>query len=107
MQQRLQRYFAVETLRNPGYASRDYALYLLHIEHRADAALQIAWINWQSQREPEDAAIVLEAAAQRVGTGEETRAIQHWQQQTRLEDLRLTAVANAINTRAGMIANAP
>ena len=58
----LSEYFKVQRYRNPEFASRDYAEYLLTIDDNPMAALSAALANWQTQREPADTALVLRAS---------------------------------------------
>src|SRR5690606_36720361 len=95
LHENLRNYFSVAILRDADYASRDHALYLLHVENNAAAALDAAWKNWNTQREPDDALVVLEAAAAAGKSNEAVRTVALWQQRTHLEDVRIdTALAN-------------
>jgi len=49
-------------LRGDFKVTRDYARFLLDVDQDSKAALQAAIENWQTQREPADAVIVLRAA---------------------------------------------
>jgi len=51
-----------------------------------DAALHVAAANWSTQREPEDAMMVLQAASN--AKPEASVAVLSWLQQTGLEDVR-------------------
>lgn len=93
MAQRLQRYFAIETQRNPDYASRDYALYLLHVARDSAQALDIARRNWRTQREPDDA-LALVQAARAAGAGA-VAEVAAWRQRTQVQDMRLDREAIA------------
>ncbi len=55
--------FDVEQRRGDAVHRREQARFLLDIERRPRDALQVALLNWQVQREPDDAWIVLRAAA--------------------------------------------
>jgi len=91
LQDRLQRYFDVENLRNPRYASRDYAIYLQVLTQRRDEAARVAQQNWQTQREPEDALTTLQTA--KADNDQQTaNMISQWAQQINLEDIRIAAI---------------
>jgi Tfp pilus assembly protein PilF len=91
LQERLQRYFDIENLRNPHYASRDYAIYLRVLTQRHDEAARVALQNWQRQREPEDAITVLQTA--KTDNDQQTATmISQWAQQIKLEDIRIAEV---------------
>lgn len=59
---RLEQRFAEARWRGTLLHQRDYARFLLDIGNDADAALQQAIANWQSQREPLDTRLLLRAA---------------------------------------------
>ncbi len=65
--QRLREQYAAHQRRGDFVPSRDYARFLLDIEGKASAALDAALFNWQSQREPADALIVVARRSQPVG----------------------------------------
>lgn len=91
LQQRVRRNFEIENLRSDTYASRDYSTYLLTLAKQPQAALGAALKNWETQREPEDALAVLQAAAQARVTAGRVVSVWQWVEQTRLEDARLAA----------------
>jgi tetratricopeptide (TPR) repeat protein len=55
--------FALEEARGEGVHRREEARFWLDIEARPDRALQAAVKNWETQREPDDIAILVRAAA--------------------------------------------
>lgn len=70
---------------------RELARFRLDLQDKPQAALAAALDNWTSQREPEDARLLLRAAA----AANEPAAAEHllqWLAQTGLEDLRLPAL---------------
>jgi Tfp pilus assembly protein PilF len=70
---------------------RELARFRLDLQDKPQAALAAALDNWTSQREPEDARLLLRAAA----AANEPAAAEHllqWLAQTELEDLRLPAL---------------
>jgi tetratricopeptide (TPR) repeat protein len=86
--ERLRSRYAAHQRRGDFTPSRDYARFLLEIEHDAPAALDAALINWRTQREPADARIVLDAA---IASGRLAAAasVIELVRRNRLEDVRL------------------
>lgn len=84
--------FAAATLRGERLHMGEEARYLLALKGNARAALEVAAENWKSQREPRDAAVLLEAA---VAAGDPKPALQvlRWLDETRFESPRLRALA--------------
>jgi Tfp pilus assembly protein PilF len=68
--------------------TRDYARFLLDIEDDAPAALAAGLKNWQTQREPADALIVLRAAVA-ANRPDAAAPIRTFVERNRLEDRRL------------------
>lgn len=91
LRQRVQRNFEIENLRSETYASRDYSTYLLALAKRPQAAFGAALKNWETQRDPEDALAVLQAAACAGADSDRIAGIRQWIAQTRLEDMRFSA----------------
>ncbi len=60
--QALEARFAASRMRGENLHQGDEARFTLHVLNKPDAALQLAKANWQAQREPKDARILLEAA---------------------------------------------
>ena len=89
----LQGRFEASRLRGDTVHRREQARFALHLLKQPQQALRLAQANWQVQREPADARILLEAAlAARDGAA--ATAVLAWLQQSRLEDgviSRLTA----------------
>lgn len=71
---------------------REEARFRLRLKHNAPAALQLALDNWQVQREPADARIVLEAALA-ARQPQRARPVLDWLRATRLEDIALRPLA--------------
>lgn len=88
---RLREQYAAHQRRGDFVPSRDYARFLLDIEGKASAALAAALTNWQSQREPADALIVVRAA---VASGQPSAAapVATFVRENGLEDVRLAAL---------------
>jgi Tfp pilus assembly protein PilF len=93
--QRLREQYAAHQRRGDFVPSRDYAKFLLDIEGKASAALNAALTNWQSQREPSDAIIVVRAA---IAAGRPTAAapVVTFVRQHGLEDVRLARLLNQV-----------
>jgi tetratricopeptide (TPR) repeat protein len=88
--------FAVARSRGDSVAQREEARLVLALGHAA-AALRIATENWQVQREPWDARLVLEAA---LGAGDHGPAdpVAAWLELTQIEDPALRSLAAQITT---------
>lgn len=66
---------------------RDYARFLLDLRSEADAAVAQASANWQSQREPMDTRLLMQAALA-AGDGETLERVQAWLKQHQQRDAR-------------------
>lgn len=86
--QRLREQYAAHQRRGDFAPSRDYARFLLDIEGKASVALDVALANWQSQREPADALIVVRAAIA-AGRPQAAAPVVTFIRQHGLEDVRL------------------
>ncbi|MEO6026631.1 MAG: hypothetical protein ABIR79_07185, partial [Candidatus Binatia bacterium] len=80
--------FAAAHLRNDTRQLREESRFALLIQRDAAAALTIAERNWQAQREPEDARLVLSAATA-AGKPAAAADVRQWIGDHRLEDRRL------------------
>lgn len=98
LKRRLQRYFLIELMRNENYASRDYALYLLQIEREPQRALQVMQSVWRTQREPDDALLLLQAA--RAAGNHTVPEVVAWRQRTQVQDVRIAREAHAPVSRS-------
>lgn len=72
---------------------RDYARFLLDVESRPEQALEHAWDNWQSQREPMDTRLLLRAA-QAAGNRDTLALLRQWLEQHRQTDARYPEAAS-------------
>jgi tetratricopeptide (TPR) repeat protein len=88
-----QRYEQRDTSTAP---TRDYARFLLDIADDAPAALGAALTNWQTQREPADALIVLRAAVA-ANRPEAAAPIREFVERRGLEDRRLAWLLRRVN----------
>ncbi|HEY0680740.1 MAG TPA: hypothetical protein VGD45_00270 [Steroidobacter sp.] len=93
--QRLRDQYAAHQRRGDFAPSRDYARFLLDIEGKASAALDAALFNWQTQREPADALIVLRAAIA-AGRPAAAEPVAAFIRQHGLEDVRLARLLTRI-----------
>ena len=73
------------------------ARFVLEVRGDADRSLELALENWQSQREPVDARIVLEAA-RAAGKPEAAAPVLQWLEETGLQDRRLEALVAGLET---------
>lgn len=71
---------------------REFARFALYLKNNPTEALQLAQQNWQVQREPADARILLEAALAAHDSAAAQPAVE-WVAQTRIEDMRLRLLA--------------
>ncbi len=94
----LQTRFAAAHLRNDTRQLREEARFALLVQHDAATALTLAERNWQAQREPEDARVLL-GAALAAGNRAVADDVRQWLAQHRLEDARLATMA----TRASSV----
>lgn len=75
--------------------AREAATFYLHLLHKPEEALRLARINWQTQREPADAKILLETALAARDPAA-AKPVLDWLIQTRLEDVRLAPLRNQL-----------
>lgn len=76
--------------------TRDQALFNLKLRNDPQAALVLAKQNWQTQREPVDFIILLEAA--KAANDKETiEQLSQWKKLNQLEDQRMSALLGAAN----------
>ena len=79
---------------------RDEARFTLWLLNRPAEALRLAKANWQIQREPWDARLVLEAALA-AGTPREAMPVLEWLKKTGLEDVRIRRLADRLRRENG------
>lgn len=80
--------FATETLRGEAVHRREQARYLLEVAAQPQQALEVALRNWQVQREPDDALVVIDAA-RAAGTPQRAAAVRDFLRAQGLRDARL------------------
>jgi len=89
--------FAAAHLRNDTRQLREESRFALLVQRDAAAALTLAERNWQAQREPEDARILLSAATA-AGKPAAAADVRQWIRDHRLEDRRLAPLTPAAAT---------
>jgi hypothetical protein len=87
--------FAAAALRGERLHLGEEARYLLELKGDAGAALETALENWQDQREPRDALIVLEAAAAARQPAAAAPVLK-WLEESRFESERLRRIAASL-----------
>lgn len=90
--------FASYTLRKDTSHTREQARFELYLAGQAEQALRLALANWQRQREPADAALVLDAALF-SGRRAAAQPALAWLRTTRLEDATLATRAAALGAQ--------
>lgn len=78
----------------------DGARFALYLQHQPEQALRMALANWEQQREPRDARWVLEAALA-AGDRDAARPVLEWLRANRVEDVRLSALAQRLKEIPG------
>ena len=91
--------FEASRLRGDTVHRREEARFTLALLHQPDRALELALANWDVQREPADARILLETAlaARRPGAAQPVLA---WLQTNGVQDTRLTGLADRVRKAA-------
>jgi predicted Zn-dependent protease len=84
--------FATEALRGEAVHRREQARYLLDVAAQPQQALEVALRNWQVQREPDDALVVIDAA-RAAGTPQRAAAVRDFLRAQDLRDARLVTGA--------------
>jgi hypothetical protein len=84
--------FAEARQRGDNLHLREEAMYELGLRHDAARALQLAQQNWQQQREPIDARVLLRAALAEHDAAAAAPVLE-WMQRTQIEDVYLAALA--------------
>lgn len=84
--------FSTARRRGDAVHRREEAMFALHLEGRIPDALALAAANWQVQREPSDARILLEAALA-AGAQASAQPVLDWMKSSGIEDAKLRALA--------------
>jgi tetratricopeptide (TPR) repeat protein len=92
--QLLQAAFATEAARGEPVHRREQARFLLEVQNRPQEALVVALANWDVQREPEDA-LVLVNAARAAGAPERAAPALEFARAQGLRDVRMAAATGA------------
>lgn len=87
--------FAAAAMRGERLHLAEEARYLLDLKGDAKAALAAAAQNWKSQREPRDAAVLLQAALA-AGDRKAAAPVLKWLDESRFEDARLRRLADQL-----------
>ena len=90
--------FAASRQRGSVIHRREEARFALELLDRPGEALALARANWQVQREPADARLVLEAALA-AGAPEMARPVIDWLRETGLEDQQIDKLVARIDAR--------
>lgn len=90
--------FEALRLRGSDYFGREESRFALKLQHDPETALDMALRNWQVQRAPWDARVVLEAAAA-AQKPQAAAPILEFLQKTKLEDPQITALAKDLRAR--------
>jgi hypothetical protein len=92
--------FAAARLRGDVVHRREESRFALHLLSEPRTALVLARDNWAVQREPWDARILLEAAAN-LGDQRSAQPVLDFLADTKLEDVRLAALTAQLRGSAG------
>jgi tetratricopeptide (TPR) repeat protein len=92
--------FEASRLRNDQRHLREEARFTLRILNKPRKALKLAHANWQTQHEPEDARILLQAALA-AGKPQAARSVLEFLKEVGLEDVRLERLRRQLNATPG------
>ncbi len=98
--------FETSRLRGETVHRREEARFVLHLQHQPDRALDLARANWNVQREPADARILLEAA-NAAGNPAAADPVRAWLHDNGVEDDRLTTLAMKRESSASFLQSHP
>lgn len=91
----LERRFAASRLRGDETHAREESLFELMLGKGGRHALELALRNWETQREPLDALLVLKAA-RAAGDAAAAQHILRWMEMTGIQDVRLKSAAESL-----------
>ncbi len=92
--------FEASRLRGDTVHRREEARFALALLHQPSRALELARANWEVQREPADARVLLEAALA-ARQSEAARPVLEWLTTNAVQDNRLSALAARLHTISG------
>lgn len=99
--------FAAYTQRGSDYYGREQVRFALYLQHDARGALALAERNWEAQRAPWDARVLLEAA-RAAGQPQAAVPVLAFLQQTKLQDPVIEPIARELQAQLkGVRADAP
>ena len=106
LRRRLQAHFAAEALRGDDFHLREAARAQLELFDRPRLALSLALGNWEKQREPADAQVLLAAA---IAAADPSAAdpVLHWLRRHEMRDARLDALIAELRARRADSAGDP
>ena len=95
-QQQLASRYQLAEIRGEAFHAREQARFALELQGEPAAALAYAQRNWQAQREPADARLLMQAA---LASGRPLAAapVRDWMRSTGIEDVRLSALATQLD----------
>jgi tetratricopeptide (TPR) repeat protein len=93
--------FEAAHLRGDNVHQREEARFVLHLLHQPEEALRLAQANWQIQREPADARVLMEAALAAVDVSA-AQPVLDFLRRTGLEDIKL----DRLKTQLGGLSHA-
>ena len=93
--QTLRERFAAAAMRGDTLHRQEESRFQLAVEHNQARALDMAVSNWEIQREPYDARILLEAAVA-AGRRDAAQPVLDWLAQSKHEDPQLTTLAQRL-----------
>ncbi|MEM7169733.1 MAG: hypothetical protein AAF530_06160 [Pseudomonadota bacterium] len=88
--------FRESWLRQDARHLREEAIFANHSANRPAEALELALANWQSQREPIDARVLL-MAARNANSPQAAEPVREWMRATGIQDVSLSALINDID----------
>lgn len=90
--------FEASERRGDGLHRREHARFALYLADAPETALRLAQANWETQREPADARILLEAALAAEAPAA-ARPVMAWMTRTGIEDARLATLAGRVRAQ--------
>lgn len=94
--------FDASARRGDSLHQREHARFALYLADAPKIALRLAQANWETQREPADARILLEAALA-ADAPAAAAPVLAWMAQTKIEDARLATLAGRVRTQPAKV----